>query len=48
MTGCSYTWIVPIKWRKNGGAEQQFWLLDKESKMDLMSELRALQWMEHV
>uniref|UniRef100_A0A674MUZ8 Aminopeptidase n=1 Tax=Takifugu rubripes TaxID=31033 RepID=A0A674MUZ8_TAKRU len=26
----NYTWFVPIKWSKNGGAEQQFWLLDKE------------------
>uniref|UniRef100_H3D2Y9 Aminopeptidase n=1 Tax=Tetraodon nigroviridis TaxID=99883 RepID=H3D2Y9_TETNG len=26
----NYTWFVPIKWIKNGGAEQLFWLLEKE------------------
>ncbi|XP_026149798.1 aminopeptidase Ey-like isoform X2 [Mastacembelus armatus] len=27
----NYEWFVPVTWIKNGGAEQQYWLLEKEA-----------------
>lgn len=42
----SYTWFVPIKWNKKGGAEQQYWLLDKEGKL-LQVQQSAAKRMEH-
>uniref|UniRef100_A0A3Q0RHY1 Aminopeptidase n=1 Tax=Amphilophus citrinellus TaxID=61819 RepID=A0A3Q0RHY1_AMPCI len=40
----NYEWFVPITWIKNGAAEDQFWLLDKEATNSNMT-LGADDWL---
>ncbi|XP_049926517.1 aminopeptidase Ey-like isoform X2 [Epinephelus moara] len=40
----NYEWIVPITWIKSGGAEEMFWLLDKEATNTNMT-LGANEWL---